>query len=58
VIWVGILGLLALAFVGNAMATPEQRSDARRGVKKFEKPALILTVVIWSLIIWSCVVDR
>jgi len=52
--WVSALvAVLALALVGNAMATPEQRSDSRRFVKRLEPYAWAATALMIGFIIWA-----
>ena len=49
-LWV-VVGVLAFAIVGNAMATPEQRAQSRQFVNKLEPYAVGLTIFMIGFIV-------
>ena len=48
----GFFALLAFAVVGNAMATPAQRDEARERMDRIGKPMFALSLVIVAVWIW------
>ena len=52
-IWIVLACVLGLAVIGNAMATPEQRADSRRLVKRIEPYAWGATALMIGFVIWA-----
>lgn len=60
----GIFGLVlivvTLAFVGNAMTSPAERSETKARVDRFAKRYLLIpTILLWVIIVWGFIIgDR